>query len=89
VAGEGSQDNSGLPSGPELALLAGGLATAGLGVALVIDDVKDLGMFSTPKHPSPLHHWQYGIILFVVGISAAGIGAALLIRNMFQSGKQQ
>jgi len=81
MAGGGGKNNSGLPDRQALGagLTLGGLVASGLGIALMLDDVKDLGLFSTPKHPSPLHHWQIGLILFVAGITTLGAGVALLV----------
>lgn len=51
------------------------------GAILVLDDIDDLGFFSTPDHPSPLHHWIYGVLLIVFGAIILGIGLALLLRE--------
>ena len=62
--------------GHEVAGLLGGIAGFGLGSALLLDDAKDLGKFSTPDHPSPIHHWQIGLCLMIaslIGICASGL----------------
>ena len=33
------------------------------GELMVIDDFKDYGKFSTPEHPSPIHHWWIGELI--------------------------
>lgn len=44
-----------------------------IGQVMLDDDAHDFGWFSYknrpghPDHPSPLHHWQYGTILIVIG----------------------
>ena len=53
---------------PYLPYMACGLVIAGLGAFLLVDDAKDYGTFSTPRHPSPFHHWQIGLALFIVGL---------------------
>jgi len=57
-----------------LGLLAGGLGAFLAGVALLWDDLEDLGEFDTEDHPSPLHHWQYSLPLMAGGIAAMGAG---------------
>lgn len=47
-----------------------------LGEALVEDDMHDFGKFSYPGHPSPLHHWQYGLIM-IVGADIAELAMEL------------
>jgi len=53
----------------ELAGLLGSLGAFTLGSYLLLDDGKDLGLFSTEDHPSPLHHWIVGL-----GIMLGGVG---------------
>ena len=66
---------------PELMGLLGSIGAFGLGVALLFDDAKDLGLFSTPDHPSPLHHWQISIPIMLGGLTGiCGFGARLLQR---------
>jgi hypothetical protein len=36
-----------------------------IGKFLVEDDIKDLGRYSFDGHPSPIHHWQWGILLML------------------------
>lgn len=36
-----------------------------IGELLVIDDIKDLGAYSFEGHPSPIHHWQWGVLLML------------------------
>jgi len=36
-----------------------------IGKFLVEDDIKDLGMYSFDGHPSPIHHWQWGVLLML------------------------
>ena len=64
---------------PFLPYMACGLVIAGIGAFLLVDDAKDFGTFSTPEHPSPLHHWQLGLALFLAGliIIAASLYLAL------------
>ena len=56
--------------------IAGSLGGFVLGCALLADDYKDFGDFSTPNHPNPLHHWQIAVPILLV--SLAGLGASLL-----------
>jgi len=56
--------------------IAGSLGGFVLGCALLADDYKDFGDFSTPNHPNPVHHWQLAIPILLV--SLAGLGASLL-----------
>jgi len=57
------------------ALAASGAAFLA-GIGLLLDDAHDFGKLDTPNHPSPLHHWIWGILLMLGG--AAGLGASLL-----------
>ena len=36
-----------------------------IGKFLVEDDIKDLGRYSFDGHPSPIHHWQWGVLLML------------------------
>ena len=56
--------------------IAGSLGGFALGCALLADDYKDFGDFSTPNHPNPLHHWQLAIPILLG--SLAGLGLSLL-----------
>ena len=61
---------------PELGGLLGSIGAFGLGATLLFDDAKDLGEFSTPEHPSPIHHWIWGLLLMTggtTGICAFGV----------------
>lgn len=59
--------------GPALAGSATALLT---GIVLLADDAHDFAKLDTPDHPSPLHHWIWGVLLLLGG--AAGLGFALL-----------
>lgn len=50
-----------------------------LGLMLLVDDIHDIGYFTyfgrwhhiyrgkrSPHHPSPLHHWQLGIVMLLL-----------------------
>jgi len=63
-----------------LPLLVSGLIISGLGAFLIIDDVRDYGLFSTPKHPMPIHHWQLGAFLFMLGLIIIAIAVINLLR---------
>ena len=61
------------------------LSAIGLGIGGVIleDDAKDIGKFSSPEHPSPLHHWQLGL-----GVTlASAIG--MLMSTLYLAGNLQ
>ncbi len=45
-----------------------------LGKLLLLDDIDDLGKYSFEGHPSPIHHWQWGVLL----IAVSEIGDALI-----------
>ena len=60
------------------------LSTLGLtiGSGLMLDDARDFGQFSKPGHPSPLHHWQLGLALFVASLLGFTYLAPLLVKIM-------
>lgn len=37
-----------------------------LGQLILLDDIDDLGKYSFDGHPSPIHHWQWGLLLMMV-----------------------
>jgi len=37
-----------------------------LGQLILLDDIDDLGLYSFDGHPSPIHHWQWGLLLMIV-----------------------
>jgi len=37
-----------------------------LGKLILLDDIDDLGLYSFDGHPSPIHHWQWGLLLMIV-----------------------
>lgn len=55
-------------------VLAGSIMALGTGCYLLMDDAKDLFKFDTPNHPSPLHHWQYGLAMLLGGTFGMGVG---------------
>lgn len=62
------------------------LSSLGLGIGGVIleDDAGDIGEFSTPEHPSPLHHWQLGlgiIIASTIGLLLSTLYAQSQLMN--------
>ncbi len=67
-----------------LALALTSIGSIIAGAWMLIDDAKDLGKFSTPDHPSPIHHWQWGILALIIGVGASGILALDLIRELME-----
>jgi len=55
--------------------MLGGVAATLAGIGLMLDDAKDLGQFSTKDHPLPFHHWQWGLLMMLIGLGAASAGA--------------
>ncbi|MEM3290709.1 MAG: hypothetical protein QW046_04255 [Candidatus Micrarchaeaceae archaeon] len=45
-----------------------------LGKLILLDDIDDLGKYSYEGHPSPIHHWMWGVLM----ITVAEFGDALL-----------
>jgi len=70
-----------------LALIGGGLVGSIVGLALIMDDIKDFGFFSTPEHPSPFHHWMWGLIIYLVSLGLIGAGAIILYRELVEGGE--
>ena len=57
-----------------------------IGKFLVEDDIKDLGMYSFDGHPSPIHHWQWGVLLMLGSV----IGEmALMVADMVDQLQEQ
>lgn len=53
-----------------------------IGKFLVEDDIKDLGLYSFDGHPSPIHHWQWGVLLMVGSVLAE---MALMINDILSN----
>jgi len=49
------------------------------GTLMALDDVHDIGRTAYPGHPSPLHHWMYGVIIAVLSAICLAVGIALII----------
>ena len=60
------------------------LSTLGLtiGSGLMLDDAEDFGQFRKPGHPSPLHHWQLGLALFMASLFGFAYLGPLLVKIM-------
>jgi len=57
--------------------LAGSAVALAAGIGLLVDDAHDFGKLGEePDHPSPFHHWLWGVLLMLGGV--AGLGFALL-----------
>ena len=88
MAEQGGRVHSGIPDWT--ALMLSGAAAKAAGVALLVDDLKDFGKFSTEDHPSPIHHWQWGLVLLITGLGLLGTGMALgLARWREENGAQE
>lgn len=44
------------------------LGMIALGTFLFLDDLNDFGKFSTPDHPSRVHHWWIGLLIMLLGL---------------------
>lgn len=49
------------------------------GTLMALDDIHDLGKTVYPGHPSPLHHWMYGVIIIALSSVALAVGVALVV----------
>jgi hypothetical protein len=52
------------------------------GVALMIDDIRDLGRLGSERNPPIPHHWIYGLIVFLGGAVATGLGGLMLLQDL-------
>ena len=82
-----------VPNGEEKVLnvlpLMASIGSIGVGTYLLIDDLKDFGFFSTKDHPSPLHHWQYGLLLLLGGLLSLPISVLELIEGLESAESQE
>jgi len=62
---------------PHIPLLLGGLTTFIGGVFMLFDDVKDFGRIER------LHHWQYGVILVVLGALTTAIALTYIVTDLY------
>ena len=88
MAGGRSQDHENVADWPLmnwafLGILS--IAAVSVGIFLMIDDAKDWAKFSTPEHPSPVHHWQHGLILFLLGCVGLSMSALMLLWEIFNA----
>ena len=44
------------------------LGMIGVGAFLFLDDAGDFATFSTPEHPSHIHHWWVGLLILILGL---------------------
>lgn len=59
-----------------LPAFAAGVGALIAGVAMLMDDFKDIGKTGAERNPPVPHHWMYGIIAIVGGV--AGVGLTVL-----------
>mgnify|MGYP001626358360 CR=1 FL=1 len=52
-----------------------------LGKLILLDDIDDLGLYSFDGHPSPIHHWQWGLLLMAVAEFAEAINSVYTLLN--------
>ena len=62
---------------PHLPLLIGGISTLIGGIFMLFDDVKDFGRIER------LHHWQYGVILVVLGAITIAIALTYIVMDLY------
>ena len=65
------------------------IAAVSVGIFLMIDDAKDWAKFSYPEHPSPIHHWQHGLILFLLGCIGLSMSALMLLWEILNKNEQR
>lgn len=47
------------------------------------DDEKDFGKFSYPEHPSPIHHWQWGLLMTSFAKAARALDEFMEVMDVF------
>jgi hypothetical protein len=65
--------------------LAGGAVATVAGLALMADDVNDLGKTGLERDPPVPHHYLWGFLLTLVGVGALGVGALALLADLVKS----
>jgi len=53
--------------------LLASIGAIGAGVALMIDDRKDLGRLGSERNPPLPHHWIWGALSFIGGLTGLGL----------------
>jgi hypothetical protein len=48
----------------------------------MIDDIRDLGKLGSERNPPMPHHWLYGLIAFMGGAVAMGLGGLMLLQEL-------
>ena len=56
-----------------------------LGKIVFKDDEKDFPRFSFPGHPSPVHHWQWGLMMQGGAKVVRGLSELLEVVDMFDA----
>ena len=60
-----------------------------IGSFLVIDDIADFGKFNfgwnplwQKEHPTWFHHWQWGVLLVIIGLMVLGVGIWRVLQDI-------
>lgn len=71
------------PGGPpgELLGLIVSIGVTVFGVCLILDDVKDYGLFGVERNPPVPHHWIYGVLLMAGGIAGICYFGTILLKK--------
>jgi len=53
--------------------LVGSIGALGAGVAMLLDDYLDIGKSGGERNPPMPHHWLYGVIALIAGVTGVGL----------------
>lgn len=70
--------------GQHLPMVLGGVTSLVSGAFMLFDDVADFGDFASEKHPSPIHHWQIGVLFILLGVFLLCLALVMVVFTLLK-----
>jgi len=68
--------------GSRVPAILGSISAIALGSGLLIDDYKDFGKLGDERNPPVPHHYIWGLVSLIAGVTGAGLTALDILREL-------